>query len=56
MKKTITITISEDTQVRLEFLCEKLGLRKSQAIAFAVNTIAMEKYGHNEKGESNESK
>lgn len=56
MKKTITITVSEDTQKRLDFLCEKLGLRKSQAIAFAVNTVAMEKYEYSEKGASNEDK
>lgn len=56
MKKTITITVSEDTQKRLEFLCKKLGLKKSQAIAFAVNTIAMEKYAYNEEGESIEEK
>lgn len=51
MKKTITITVSEETQKRLDFLCKKLGLRKSQAIALAVNTIALEKYEYNEEGE-----
>lgn len=56
MKKTITITVSEDTQKRLELLCKKLGLKKSQAIAFAVNTIVMERYETLEKGESNENK
>lgn len=55
-KKVITITISEETEKRLDFLCEKLGLRKSQAISFAVNTTAIEKYNYKEKGESNESK
>ena len=54
LKKTITITISEDTQKRLDFLCKKLGLLKSQAIAFSVNTIAMEKYGYNQEGEVDE--
>lgn len=56
MKKSITITVSEDTQKRLDFLCKKLGLRKSQAIAFAVNTVAMEKYSYTEEGESIEEK
>ncbi len=51
MKKTITITVSEETQKRLDFLCKKLGLRKSQAIALAVNTIALEKYEYNEEGD-----
>jgi len=42
--KTITITVSEDTLKRLEELRMQLGLTKSQAIAYAVNTIVMEKY------------
>ena len=56
MKKSITITMSKESQKRLEFLCKKLGLKKSQAIAFAVNTIALEKYGYSEKGEILEDK
>lgn len=50
MKKSITITVSEETVKSLDFLCKKLGLRKSQAIAFAVNTIALEKYEYDKKG------
>lgn len=53
MTKTITITVTEDTEKRLKYLCEKLGLRKSQAIAYAVNTTAMEKYDFDvNKGEN----
>lgn len=55
MKKTITITMSEDTQKRLIFLCKKLGLTKSQAIAFTINTVALEKYDYQE-GRSSEEK
>lgn len=51
MKKPITITISDETEKRLDFLCNTLGLKKSQAIAFAVNTIAMEKYDYKDKEE-----
>lgn len=51
MGKAITITLSDDTEKRLDFLCTKLGLKKSQAIAFAINTIAIEKYDYKEKGE-----
>lgn len=55
-KNKIGITLSDETTKRLDFVCKELGLKRSQAIAFAINTIAMEKYGYTEKGESNESK
>lgn len=46
-KNKFGITLTEETQKSLEFLCKKLGLRKSQAIAFAVNTLVSEKYNYN---------
>lgn len=55
-KSKFGITLSAETQKRLDFLCKELGLTKSQAIAFAINTIALEKYDYTEKGGSNESK
>lgn len=55
-KTTITITVTEATLDALTFLCKNLGLRKSQAIALAVNTVSMEKYGYIRKGESDEGK
>lgn len=44
-KQKIGITLSDETVKSLEFLSEKLGLKKSQAIAFSINTVAVEKYG-----------
>lgn len=55
-KNKFGITLSAETQKRLDFLCKELGLTKSQAIAFAINTVALEKYDYTEKGGSNESK
>jgi len=44
--------MSEETLKRLEELRVQLGLTKSQAIAYAVNTVVMEKY--EVKGVANE--
>lgn len=43
-KKKIGITLSKETEKSLEIICEKLGLSKSNAIAYAVNTTVMEKF------------
>lgn len=53
-KDKFGITLSPTTQKSLKFLCERLGLKKSQAIAFALNTVAMNQYGFKptEKGVS----
>lgn len=51
-KKSITITLSEETQINLEMICKKYGLKKSQAIAFVINSITEQI--DNEKGERNE--
>ena len=50
-KKSITITLSEETLKNLDELCQKYGLRKSQAISLAVNTMVL-----NEKGEKSDKK
>lgn len=55
-KTKFGITLSDETQKRLMYLCKELGLTKSQAIAYAINTIVMEKYDYAEKGESIENK
>lgn len=58
VKTKIGITLSEQTIQRLEYLCKKNGLTKSQAIALAINTFVNEKYDnfYDEKGENNEDK
>ncbi len=45
-KKKFGITLTEETEERLNFLCKKLGLSKSNAISFAINTLALEKYNY----------
>ena len=50
-KKSITITLSEETQKNLDELCKKYGLRKSQAIALAINTMVL-----TQKGETSDKK
>ena len=44
-KKYMTITLSEATQKNLEELREKYGLTKSQAIAYAINTVVLRQEG-----------
>lgn len=48
-KKKFGITLTEETEIRLDFLCRKLGLSKSNAISFAINTLALEKYNYEEE-------
>lgn len=36
------ITLTEDTLKRLEFLCDAMGMAKSQSISLAVNTYYFE--------------
>jgi predicted DNA-binding protein len=43
-RKPITVTLTDDTWERVEFLADKFGLTKSQAISYAVNTLVIEKY------------
>lgn len=58
VKTKIGITLSEQTVQRLEYLCKKNGLTKSQAIALAINTFVNEKYDdfYDGEGESNNDK
>lgn len=58
VKTKIGITLSEQTVQKLEYLCKKNGLTKSQAIALAINTFVNEKYDnfYDRKGENNENK
>lgn len=40
-RKQIGITLTEDTLERLDNLCNKLGMSKSNAISLAINKLAM---------------
>lgn len=41
-KKQLGITLTPETIERLENICKKLGLTKSNAIAMAINKLAFE--------------
>lgn len=40
-RKQVGITLTEDTLERLENLCNKLGMTKSNAISLAINKLAI---------------
>lgn len=40
-RKQVGITLTQDTLERLENLCNKLGMTKSNAISLAINKLAI---------------
>lgn len=40
-RKQIGITLTDDTLERLDNLCDKLGMTKSNAISLAINKLAI---------------
>ena len=38
--KIIAVTFTPENQEKLDLVCSKYGLKKSQAVAFAINSIA----------------
>lgn len=57
-RKQVGITLTEDTLERLDNLCKKLGMTKSNAISLAINKLAIaeevdEIEENNKKGQKN---
>lgn len=46
-KKRVTVSLSPGTEKSLDFICERMGVSKSAAVAYAVNSFVIEKLGRN---------